>query len=429
MSPGDPTLPGRRNFLRLAAGASAASAWPRLRAASAEAAPAAAPGNIEDRADWTAMLQRVVEPVLTNLAAQKLRANMPIEAPANTVSNRRQFTHLEAFGRTLAGLAPWLELADPPEAEKATVARLAELARTCLDHATDPSSPDYLNFKDNGGQPLVDAAFLALALLRAPRALWAKLDLAVQKRVIACLEQTRALKPGQNNWLLFSAMIEATLATVGASWQEAPIETAVRAHLAWYKGDGAYGDGAEFHWDYYNSYVIQPFLLETLEAIAKFSNQWAEAGPKVLARAQRYAAVQERLIAPDGTYPPLGRSLAYRCGAFQLLALMAQRRQLPRDIVPAQVRGALAAVIHRTLGAPDTFDGQGWLRVGLAGHQPGIAENYISTGSLYLCTTAFLPLGLPAGDDFWSGPPTPWTQVKVWSGRDVPADHALREPA
>ena len=40
--------------------------------------------------------------------------------------------------------------------------------------------------------------------------------------------------------------------------------------------------------------------------------------------------------------------------------------------------------------------GEGWLRVGLGGHQPGIAEAYISTGSLYLCTAAFLPLGLSA---------------------------------
>ena len=38
-----------------------------------------------------------------------------------------------------------------------------------------------------------------------------------------------------------------------------------------------------------------------------------------LANGLRYAAVQERLIAPDGTFPALGRSIAYRCGAFHLL--------------------------------------------------------------------------------------------------------------
>ena len=42
------------------------------------------------------------------------------------------------------------------------------------------------------------------------------------------------------------------------------------------------------------------------------------------------------------------------------------------------------------------FDEHGWLTLGFAGHQPQIAERYISTGSLYLCSTVFTALGLPA---------------------------------
>src|SRR5262249_4104441 len=131
-------------------------------------------------------------------------------------------------------------------------------------------------------------------------------------------------------------------------------------------------------------------------------------------RAKRYAAVQERLIGPDGTFPPIGRSLAYRCGAFHLLAPSALRRALPDGVAPAPVRGALTAAIGRTLGAPATFDGDGWLRIGFCGHQPGVGESYISTGSLYLCSVALLPLGLPVGDPFWSDPPVPFTQQRAW---------------
>ena len=75
--------------------------------------------------------------------------------------------------------------------------------------------------------------------------------------------------------------------------------------------------------------------------------------------------------------------------------------------------------------APGTFDEHGWLRIGFCGHQPEVAEPYISTGSLYLCAAAWLPLGLPAEDAFWAGPPQPWTQKKIWSGAPVNADHAL----
>ena len=104
---------------------------------------------------------------------------------------------------------------------------------------------------------------------------------------------------------------------------------------------------------------------------------------------------------------------------------MALRHALPDGVSPAQVRGALTAVIRRTIEAPGTFDADGWLRIGFCGHQPGVGETYISTGSLYLCAVGLLPLGLPASDEFWSAPAQPWTSVRAWSGQPFPIDHAL----
>ena len=92
---------------------------------------------------------------------------------------------------------------------------------------------------------------------------------------------------------------------------------------------------------------------------------------------------------------------------------------------PPAVRGALTAVIRRTLEAPDTFDKDGWLRIGAVGHQPRTGEGYISTGSLYLCSPAFQPLGPPADDPFWTDPPAEWTARLAWSGAPFPIDHAL----
>ena len=105
---------------------------------------------------------------------------------------------------------------------------------------------------------------------------------------------------------------------------------------------------------------------------------------------------------------------------------MSWKKQLPSSLNPAQVRGALTAVIQKTFGHPSTFTKSGWLNIGLYGHQPDLADSYINTGSLYLCATVFLPLGLPDTDAFWSAPPAPWTAIKVWNGEDTtPADHAL----
>lgn len=272
---------------------------------------------------------------------------------------------------------------------------------------------------------MVDAAFLALGILRAPAELWQKLDKATQQNIIRALESSRVIKPGYNNWLLFSATVEAGLSMMGAWWDPMRVDYAVRGIESFYKGDGMYGDGPGFHWDYYNSFVIQLLLLNVLDAMSKVSPDWNSSQPNALARARRYAAIQERFISPEGTFPPIGRSLPYRFGAFHHLAEMSLRRQLPENVKPAQVRCALTAVMRRMIEAPGTFDDHGWLNIGFCGHQPEIAENYISTGSSYLCSVAWLPLGLPASDPFWAGAAEKWTSQKAWSGMQVQADHSI----
>jgi len=89
------------------------------------------------------------------------------------------------------------------------------------------------------------------------------------------------------------------------------------------------------------------------------------------------------------------------------------------------VRCALTAVMLRMTDAPGTFDSNGWLTIGFAGHQPGMGETYISTGSCYLCSAAWLPLGLPADNAFWAGKAIPWTAQKLWSGEDLQTDRAV----
>ncbi len=408
----------RREFLT---SASAATMLPSRRSPKGGGGPQSSP-QTRDREIWTTLLRKVGDPVLNNLAAGTLKARMPVEQRSG--GNRQSVTHLEAIGRLLSGMAPWLELGGDPSSEGRLREQYAALARKAIAQAVDPASPDFLNF-NQGSQPLVDAAFLGQAVVRAPRALRDSLDIKASRNLVAALESTRVIQPSFSNWLLFSAMVEATLAKLGARWDRVRVDYALRQHDEWYKGDGAYGDGPAFHWDYYNSFVIQPMLLDVLDVFRDEHTAWKELAAKVEERAARYAAVQERFIGPDGTYPPIGRSLAYRCGAFHLLATMALRRALPTEVAAAQVRGALTSVIRKTLDAPDTFDDYGWLRIGFCGHQDGIGETYISTGSLYLCAAAFLPLGLDTTDPFWSAPAQPWTQVRAFSGQPFPIDHAI----
>ena len=197
----------RRTFLK---GALLAST-PLL--ASAAAAPAAGQDAAikpstgkDDRARWLAILQRVSEPVLEACSRQKLRATMPVECAKGQEAASRESTYLQAVGRLLCGLAPWLEARAGDDAgEEKLRERYREWSRLAIQYGCDPGSPDYLNFGTNQ-QSLVDAAFLALAIVRAPEQLWDKLDATAKQNLVRALVETRKVQPPFNNWLLFTAI-------------------------------------------------------------------------------------------------------------------------------------------------------------------------------------------------------------------------------
>jgi hypothetical protein len=371
---------------------------------------------------------KIADPVLSALSKNKLKKSMPVESSGE---HREKYTHLEAFGRLLSGIAPWLELGPDNSPEGKLRKKYIELARACLHNATDSTGPDYMNF-NCCGQPVVDAAFLAQGLLRAPHQLWDPLDKTTKDNIIAALKKSGEITHYQNNWVMFSATIEAALYKFHGSFHREETIGYINQCMSYYKGDGTYGDGQSFHWDYYNSFVMQPMLIDVLKTITEedsvHQNTNAELQSKyelVLKRAQRYAEVQEMFISPIGTYPVIGRSTAYRFGAFQVLSQIALLNDLPSNLKLQQVRAALYTVIHHQVEAPGTFDKNGWLQIGVYGHQPNMGETYISTGSLYLCSVVFLMLGLPPTDVFWQGRDADWTSKKVWSGQNTIRDHSI----
>ncbi len=388
----------------------------------AQPAIAQASGEMQ-REIWVEQLVKIADPVLTNLSQQTLKAEMPYESKD---SSRRKFSYLEAVGRLICGIAPWLELGPDDTPEGKLRAKYIDLAVKGLTHAVDPASPDFLEFQEPY-QPLVDAAFLAQGLLRAPTQLWANLSPEAQANLIATLKSSRQIKPWENNWLLFASMIEATLLELTGECDTERLLYGVRRFRDdWYKGDALYGDGPAFHQDYYNSFVIHPMLTDVLIVLQKHGMEGGDFLPEQMKRLTRYAAQLERFISPEGTFPVVGRSIVYRTGVFHALAQASLLHQLPTQLVPAQVRCALTAVIYRQFQSEANFDTEGWLRVGFTGAQIDMAETYINTGSAYLCATGFLALGLPPDDAFWNSPSVEWTNLKAWNGINVPADSALK---
>lgn len=371
------------------------------------------------RAEMVQMLTQMVNPIWQNLAKGELRKNMPVEVRPGNPMPRAEVTHLEAIGRSLAGIMPWLCMVPStplPSEEEMARRQLKSWVMSGLAQMANTKSKDYISFSGDN-QILVDAAFLAYAFMMpgAWTSIFEKLPELVQSHLIDGWLATRKITPYQNNWLLFSAMVELALKKAGETMLTNVVDEALNKHMAWYAGDGVYGDGPNFHADYYNSYVIHPFL----DVIYKEYGGSATFEEHQPLRSKRYAQIQLRSIMPDGSFPVLGRSICYRCGAFHHLAWAAYNQSLPAEIPYGAVRKGLYLAQKATL-KPANYSPDGWLLLGLNGHQPELAENYISTGSLYLASLAFLPLGLEPGHLFWTAEDAPLPN-DVWSGSAPPA--------
>ena len=375
-----------------------------------------------DREVWVDIMYQMAEPVLKNMAEGKLQQMMTVENGGLELSptwdNRdKKVSYMECFARLMAGLAPWLSLPDDNTPEGAKRKQLREWALKAYANAVDPESPDYLGWT-SGGQTLVDAAYLVESLYRGYDALWVPLDSITKQRYIKEIQGLRRYDPPYTNWVLFVGMEEAFLMYVGASYDAYRIKMAVSKAEEWYIGDGLYSDGPSFAFDYYNAYVIQPMYTEILEMVsAKQPNNnylVRSHGDKrngaknrleiVRKRMQKYSVILERFISPEGTYPVVGRSIPYRMAVFQPLAQLAWRKQLPKELTNGQVRAGLTAVAKKMFGQANNFNKQGFLTIGFLGNHPNVADWYTNNGSLYMTSLAFLPLGLPADDPFWTDP-------------------------
>lgn len=378
-----------------------------------------------DREFWCRILYRIAAPVLSNMSKGMLKKNMPIEYSRTWDGRNRQVAYMECFGRLMAGISPWLSLPDDHTPESELRQELRDWALQSYTHAVDPGSPDFL-FWEGELQPLVDAAYLAHSFLRGYEQLWLPLSSKTKQCYIDRFKRLRQITPPYNNWLMFPAIIETFLLVAGEAYDLYRITLAVNKMEEWYVGDGWYSDGSRFSFDYYNSYVIHPMYVECLETLVEFlSPSYSSLYEKALQRMQRYGCTLERLISPDGYFPIVGRSATYRTAVFQPLAMLALNGQLPLSLSCGQVRAALTAVFKRMFEDGQNFTTDGYLALGVNGYQPHIVDYYTNTGSLYIASLGFLPLGLPASHLFWTSQAEPWTSQKIWSGADVAADRKL----
>lgn len=376
-----------------------------------------------DRQVWADLCYKISQPVLENMSKGNFQKDFPLELSPTWDGRDTKVAYLETFARLMAGISPWLALPDDGTPEGKQRKQLHEWAIQAYKNAVDPNSPDKITWLTNTSQPLCDASYLVESFMRAPEATWGQLDEVTKKRYIEGLKSLRTIRPAYNNWLLFRAMVEVFFMSIGEDVDEYALSVGLQKMSEWYLSDGWYSDGPEYAMDYYNSYVMHPMMVEVVEMCKKHKFSTPISLDLAVKRMNRFNTILERFISPEGAYPAVGRSVIYRMGAFQTLAMSAWKYGLPKDLTNGSVRSALTCVMKRMFAVDGNFDDKGYLRLGFAGHQPNLANYYSNNGSLYMTSLVFMPLGLPADHPFWTAPAEPWTSQKAWSGQEFPKDY------
>ncbi|MEU2267850.1 DUF2264 domain-containing protein [Streptomyces olindensis] len=254
---------------------------------------------------------------------------------------------------------------------------------------------------EDRGQPLVEAASIALALRLTRDLLWDRLDDAVRQRAAAWLADALTAEPWPCNWELFPVTVGGFLAEIGhePDASRAAIDRGLQRIEQWYVGDGWYTDGDGRKYDYYNGWAMH--LYPVLHA-------WLERDERLLelygGRLDRHLADYARLFGGDGAPMHQGRSLTYRFATTAPLWLGALTGRTP--LSPGETRrlasGALRYFLDR--GAVDE---RGLLSLGWHGPDESVLQGYSGPASPYWASKGFLGLLLPPDHEVWTAPEEP----------------------
>ena len=401
------------------------------------------------REQWIALLIEIAEPVIDRFLSRTILTDFPIKFSSHLspdlYAKNRVKVHVELFARTLLGISPLFRHHDYDSLQPSAPLRgakkveNAEICKKILEMIQvafgTVQSPPLLAFYQMDRQLIVEMALIILAFVRVPL-LWQSIPFGTQHEILKVAHfAVTQFKPHNNNWLLFQAIIDLFLTKQRYRVSGTPYNgmRRVMENLAriesYYVGDGWYKDEV-FHMDYYNSFVIHPFLVDIYRELGQTALYQRAVG-----RMLRHADFLERLIGSDGTYPIFGRSAVYRTGVFHAFAYAPYHwTGSPQNLFKlAAAREGMTAVLERSFKTEPMKSGNfgkewNYLTLGFTGEQPGIADGYSNSGSVYYALLIFTPVGLPESHPFWSMDDEEgggWSQRKAWRGEEIRKDTAI----
>ncbi|WP_149563087.1 DUF2264 domain-containing protein [Streptomyces cacaoi] len=248
------------------------------------------------------------------------------------------------------------------------------------------------------GQPMVEAASVALGLRLTRPWLWDRLDTGVRDRAEEWLRGALRHTPAPNNWYLFPLSVAGFLESVGRGDAETSAALARGLELleSWWRGDGWYTDGDGRAFDHYNGWALH--LYPVLHArLAGDTSLLEHLGPRLRAHLDGYAL----LFGGDGAPVHFGRSLTYRFAAGAAVALGALTGYTP--LRPGVSRRLLSGTLRHFLDR-GALDPDGLLTLGWYGPHAPTLQRYSGPASPYWASKGFAALLVPPGDPLWTAP-------------------------
>jgi len=339
-----------------------------------------------------------------------------IAFPGRPSNHGEDSDRLESVSRTMLMVAPYLYRSKRSSVElDCGTVDLAELYRDLLLAGTDPGGKGYWGPAENFDQRLVEMAAIGLNLYLSRDKLWNKLSAPEKSRIAFWLQSAIGKKTYDVNWTLFNVFINLFLRELGQDYSPEELDRYLDRMDYWYSGDGWYRDGVHDCYDYYNSWVIQPYFLF-----------WAwidgqrrpELKPRILHRAVHYLDSYKYLFAANGAYPCFGRSMLYRFSAVSVFPVAQLLRLSP--VPPGQARricsGNLKHFVESGAVSKDNY-----LKMGHLGEYLPIVEPYSAPGSAYWAAKAFWSYLLDDDDPFWTAEELPGEVEKHNFSIAVPA--------
>lgn len=269
------------------------------------------------------------------------------------------------------------------------------------------------------GQPLVEAASIALALRLTRPLLWDRLADPVRRRTADWLADALTAAPWPCNWELFPVTVGGFLAETGHHEEaaRAAIDRGLERIETWYAGDGWYTDGDGRKFDYYNGWamhlypVLHAWLADDTDLLDRYGR-----------RLSRHLADYARLFGGDGAPLRQGRSLTYRFATTAPLWLGALTGHTP--LPPGQTRRLASGALRYFLDG-GAVDERGLLPLGWLAPDTSLVQSYSGPASPYWASKGFLGLLLPPDHEVWTAPEEAAPAERADAAHPVPAPNWL----